>query len=313
MVTMSIDRQHSVQNTIRARALRQRRTDAIVSQLRVARPASPDSRDLTRQLIESNIDMARTVTKRYTGRGIELDDLEQVALLGLTKAARRFDPAAGHDFMAFAVPTIRGELRRYFRDLGWAVKPPRPVQEMQIRIARAQAELAQELQRSPRPTELARHLGEELELVVEALAADGCFTPARSTPRSASTAPLSARCSAVLIGTSKSPKRSSCSTRSWPACLLATAGSCRCGSTKSAHSRRLPTRSAYRKRRSRESWRASFARCAPSWPTRRLPAHLPTPPSLAARSRLRPQARSTGRTSPHLRLWLWSKRQFGRR
>lgn len=178
MVTMSIDRQHSVQNTIRARALRQRRTDAIVSQLRVARPASPDSRDLTRQLIESNIDMARTVAKRYTGRGIELDDLEQVALLGLTKAARRFDPAAGHDFMAFAVPTIRGELRRYFRDLGWAVKPPRPVQEMQIRIARAQAELAQELQRSPRPTELARHLGEELELVVEALAADGCFTPA---------------------------------------------------------------------------------------------------------------------------------------
>lgn len=175
---MSIDRQHSVQNTIRARALRQRRTDAIVSQLRVARPASPDSRDLTRQLIESNIDMARTVAKRYTGRGIELDDLEQVALLGLTKAARRFDPAAGHDFMAFAVPTIRGELRRYFRDLGWAVKPPRPVQEMQIRIARAQAELAQELQRSPRPTELARHLGEELELVVEALAADGCFTPA---------------------------------------------------------------------------------------------------------------------------------------
>ena len=58
------------------------------------------------------------MASRYRNRGIELDDLEQVALLGLTKAAQRFDPDAGHDFLSFAVPTVRGELRRHFRDVG---------------------------------------------------------------------------------------------------------------------------------------------------------------------------------------------------
>ena len=114
---------------------------------------------------------------RYRNRGIELEDLQQVALLGLTKAAHRFDPDLGHDFMSFAVPTIRGELRRHFRDLGWVVRPPRRVQELQSRISRAQAQLEQALGRSPRPSELASHLEVDLDDVVEALAADGCFTP----------------------------------------------------------------------------------------------------------------------------------------
>jgi RNA polymerase sigma-B factor len=156
---------------------RARRTTGIVADLRVVEPESPHSRDLTEQLIETNAGVARSMAGRYRNRGIDLDDLEQVALLGLTKAAHRFDPTAGHDFLSYAVPTIRGELRRHFRDAGWMVRPPRRVQDLQARIARAQDELEPQLGRSPRPSEVASHLGEGLDDVVEALAADGCFTP----------------------------------------------------------------------------------------------------------------------------------------
>ncbi|MBD3926144.1 sigma-70 family RNA polymerase sigma factor [Nocardioides cavernae] len=114
---------------------------------------------------------------RYRNRGIDLDDLEQVALVGLVKAARRFDAAAGHDFLSYAVPTVRGELRRHFRDSGWVIRVPRRVQQMQARIKDAQHELEARLGRSPRPSEVAAHLGVEVDGVVEALAADGCFRP----------------------------------------------------------------------------------------------------------------------------------------
>ncbi|GAA1941494.1 sigma-70 family RNA polymerase sigma factor [Nocardioides hwasunensis] len=131
----------------------------------------------TDQLIEDHVRVARSMAARYRGRGIDLDDLEQVALLGLTKAAHRFDPEAGHEFMSYAAPTVRGELRRYFRDHGWMVRPPRRVQENQARITHARDDLAARLGRSPRPSELAEHLGAELADIEEALAADGCFTP----------------------------------------------------------------------------------------------------------------------------------------
>ena len=155
---------------------RARRTDAIVSDLRDVRRKA-DAPELTRQLIETNAAVARSMASRYRNRGIDLDDLEQVALLGLTKAARRFDGDAGHDFLSYAVPTVRGELRRHFRDSGWMIRPPRRVQDMQTRIAGAQEELERRLGRSPRPSEIATHLGEDTSEVVEALAADGCFTP----------------------------------------------------------------------------------------------------------------------------------------
>jgi RNA polymerase sigma-B factor len=155
---------------------RARHTDTIVSDLRDAR-RDAEQRELTRQLIETNASVARSMAARYRNRGVDLDDLEQVALLGLTKAAQRFDPDAGHDFLSFAVPTIRGELRRYFRDQGWMVRPPRRVQDLQARMAAAQDELEPRLGRSPRPSEIAEHLGVDLSDVIEALAADGCFTP----------------------------------------------------------------------------------------------------------------------------------------
>lgn len=143
------------------------------SPLQAVEPRSFPARKLANELIETHLDVARSVARRYRNRGVDLDDLEQVALLGLTKAAQRFDADAGHDFLSYAVPTIRGEIRRHFRDAGWTVRPPRRVQELQARIRRSQSDLEMQFGRSPRPNEVAAHL----DNVVEALTADGCFTP----------------------------------------------------------------------------------------------------------------------------------------
>jgi len=129
------------------------------------------------RLVEGNLQIALDVARRYRSRGVPIEDLEQVASLGLVKAARGYDPARGSDFLSYAVPTIRGEVRRYFRDHGWAVRPPRTVQQAQARITAVESDLCQELGRAPRPSEIAERLEVDLDLVVEALAANGCFSP----------------------------------------------------------------------------------------------------------------------------------------
>ena len=134
--------------------------------------------DLEDEIVELNMGVACDCARRYRGRGIPNDDLDQVAFVGLVKAVQAFDADRGTDFLAFAVPTIRGELRRHFRDLGWALRPPRSIQELQTRILSAEGDLTQELGRSPRPSDLARHLDVDLERVLDALGASGCFNPA---------------------------------------------------------------------------------------------------------------------------------------
>ena len=156
---------------------RARRTDGIVADLRLVESETIGSQHLITDLIETNAGVARSMAGRYRNRGIDLVDLEQVALIGMTKAAQRFDTRAGHDFLSYAVPTSRGELRRHFRDSGWMVRPPRRVQDLQSRISRAQEDLESRLGRSPRPSEVATHLDVAIDEVVEALTADGCFTP----------------------------------------------------------------------------------------------------------------------------------------
>jgi RNA polymerase sigma-B factor len=129
------------------------------------------------RLVEVNLQIALDVARRYRSRGVPIEDLEQVASLGLVKAARGYDPERATDFLSYAVPTIRGEVRRYFRDHGWTVRPPRTVQQAQARITAIESGLCQELGRAPRPTEIAERLDLDLDLVVEALAANGCFSP----------------------------------------------------------------------------------------------------------------------------------------
>jgi RNA polymerase sigma-B factor len=133
--------------------------------------------ELVDELVVVNLGVAHSIAVRYRNRGISVEDLEQVARLGLVKAARAFDPERKNDFLAYAVPTIRGEVRKHFRDHGWAVRPPRRIQELQSRIMAAAAELTQSLGRSPRPSEIAQHLDADVEEVHEALSADGCFSP----------------------------------------------------------------------------------------------------------------------------------------
>lgn len=143
-----------------------------------ARSSGETRRALECRIVEINMIVASDCARRYRGRGIATDDLDQVAYLGLVKAVRAFDPDRGHDFLAFAVPTIRGELRRHFRDQGWALRPPRSIQELQTRILSVEGDLAQRLGRSPRPSDFARDLDVDLEQVLDALAATGCFSPA---------------------------------------------------------------------------------------------------------------------------------------
>ncbi|MBI2244610.1 MAG: SigB/SigF/SigG family RNA polymerase sigma factor [Nocardioides sp.] len=141
--------------------------------------ASDDERRRIRdEIVRLNMGVASDCARRYRQRGIATEDLDQVAYLGLVKAVRGFEPGRGHDFLSFAVPTIRGEVRRHFRDLGWALRPPRSIQELQSRILAAEGVLSQELGRSPRPSDLAHHLGVDLEQVLDALGATGCFAPA---------------------------------------------------------------------------------------------------------------------------------------
>ncbi|WP_051706908.1 sigma-70 family RNA polymerase sigma factor [Nocardioides aequoreus] len=130
------------------------------------------------QVIVMHLELAHAEAKRYRSRGVALDDLRQVAALALTKAANGYDVTSGHDFLSYAVPTIRGELRKHFRDHGWMVRPPRRIQELQARINHADGELSNGLGRAPRPQEIAEHLDEPLASVTEALASDGCFVPA---------------------------------------------------------------------------------------------------------------------------------------
>ena len=145
---------------------------------RAAGAATTQRHALLDEVVVLHLDLARGLAGRYAFRGVSKEDLEQVACVALVKAARRYDPAAGHCFLAYAVPTIRGEIKRHFRDHAWTVRPPRRVQEMQARITQAEGELSASLGRSPRPSEVARFLDVPDEEVIEALSADGCFTPA---------------------------------------------------------------------------------------------------------------------------------------
>jgi hypothetical protein len=206
--------------------------------------------------------VARTLAARYRNRGIDLEALERVACLALTKAAHRFDPNAGYDFLAYAVPTMRGELRRHFRDYGWTIRPPRTVQDLQRRIMSAHDELTMKLGRSPRPSDLAAHLEVDLAKVEEALAADGCFRPASLDWPAGEGAMTVGDFVIRVTVSSRQPRPASCLNPCWASCAHATVASCNCASSKNAPSNRLLRMSDSPRLRCRASSFASFATCA---------------------------------------------------
>lgn len=123
--------------------------------------------------------LAESVAHRFFRRDPSRDeDLVQVAYIGLMKSARRFDPEKGDSFPAFAVPTISGEIKRYLRDNGWFVRPPRHMQELRARISEAVPRLSQQLGRTPGIAELMTDLGESAEAISEAMACQHHMYPA---------------------------------------------------------------------------------------------------------------------------------------
>jgi RNA polymerase sigma-B factor len=125
---------------------------------------------LRAELVEGYLDLARNLARKFDRRGDQLEDLVQVATIGLIKSVDRFEPERG-SFYGFAIPTIMGELRRHFRDTGWAVRVPRQLKELHLTVAAGRAELSQRLGRAPKPSELADHLGLTKEQVYDALLA----------------------------------------------------------------------------------------------------------------------------------------------
>jgi RNA polymerase sigma-B factor len=122
-------------------------------------------------LVERFLPLARSIARRYENLGEPIEDLNQVASLALIHAVDRFDTSRGYAFTSFAVPTIVGELKRHFRDRSWAVRPPRSLQELSLRVDRATRSLTQQLDRPPTVPELARVLDRDEEHVLEALRA----------------------------------------------------------------------------------------------------------------------------------------------
>jgi RNA polymerase sigma-B factor len=139
---------------------------------RYHRKADPAAREA---LVERFLPLARQLARRYQRAGEPLDDLIQVASLGLLKAIERFDPARETAFSSFAVPTILGELKRHFRDKGWSVRVPRDLQELAVKVERVGEDMAGELGRAPTPTEIGERLGANTEQVLEAREAAGAY------------------------------------------------------------------------------------------------------------------------------------------
>jgi RNA polymerase sigma-B factor len=128
------------------------------------------------QIVARHMGLAQRIARQYANRGEPLEDLKQAALVGLVKAINGFDPLLGHDFLAYARPMMTGEVKRHFRDLTWAVRVPRKVQEGRIELGRAASALAQRLGRQPAMQELAAELGISMVELAELMAASAAYS-----------------------------------------------------------------------------------------------------------------------------------------
>jgi RNA polymerase sigma-B factor len=127
-------------------------------------------------LVELNLALVKFAASRFRSRSEPMEDIIQVGTIGLIKAIDRFELSRGVEFPTFAMPTIIGEIKRFFRDTSWSVRVPRRLQELRLDLAKARDELAQQLDRSPTVGELAERLGLSEEEVVEGMAASNAYT-----------------------------------------------------------------------------------------------------------------------------------------
>lgn len=134
-----------------------------------------DNEDLRNELVEAHLGIAQYLAGRFTHRGEPLDDLVQVASMALLKAVNRYEPERNVKFSTFATHTIVGELKRHFRDKGWAVRAPRRMQELYLNINKASSDLSHELNRSPSIIEIAKAVDASEEEVLEAIEAGQAY------------------------------------------------------------------------------------------------------------------------------------------
>jgi RNA polymerase sigma-B factor len=127
-------------------------------------------------IVERCLPLADHIARRFGNRGEPIEDLIQVARVGLVSAVNRFDADNGAEFVAFAVPTIMGEVRRYFRDHGWSIKVPRRLKEVSLQLKRAHEQLSQQFGHAPTATEIANHLGIDRDEVVQAQVASSAYS-----------------------------------------------------------------------------------------------------------------------------------------
>lgn len=133
--------------------------------------------EVRNELIKRYLYIAEILSKKYMNKGIEYEDIYQVASLGLIYAIERFDVDKGFEFSSFATPTIIGEIKKYFRDKGWSVRVPRRIQELSKKVNIAKNILQQELQRVPKIEDIANYLSCTEEQVIEAIEASQVYTP----------------------------------------------------------------------------------------------------------------------------------------
>jgi RNA polymerase sigma-B factor len=135
-----------------------------------------DDPEVRQELIEAHLGLVEYLARRFAGRGEPLEDLIQVATIGLIKAVDRFDPDRAVEFSTYATPTIVGELKRHFRDKGWAVRVPRRLQELNLQLGEITAQLSQQLGRAPTVAEMAQAAGTTEEEVLEGLDSAHAYT-----------------------------------------------------------------------------------------------------------------------------------------
>ncbi|MFG2192863.1 RNA polymerase sigma factor SigF [Streptomyces sp. NPDC048639] len=147
-----------------------------LDRLAVVQEGTAEHQYVRNTLIEMNLSLVRYIAARFRRRADQMDDIVQVGTIGLIKAIDRFDLARQVGFATFAVPHITGEIKRHFRNTGWAVHVPRRLQELRVDIAKSTDELSQRLDRAPTTAELAEHLGMSREEIEEGIVAANGFT-----------------------------------------------------------------------------------------------------------------------------------------
>lgn len=153
------------------------RAEELLQELALLEPGDRRREEIRAQLVEMHTPIVRHIAGRYARRGEALEDIEQAAMLGLVKAINRYDPDVGRGFLAYAAPTVTGEVKRHFRDRTWSMRMPRPLQELRLALRDARQEFIREHGRPPTVTEVAELLGVTEEEAIEVIGATEAYRP----------------------------------------------------------------------------------------------------------------------------------------